>query len=216
MRAFLDAVDQAYRQFDEDRHSSERSQELSSRELQEANSHMRAVFQAVPDAFVPIDARGTIGVAPGPGARPEPRHILLVDDDSKQLDALKRHFHALRDEWTLTTAADGRAALKLVAETSFDFIVTDMLMPTLDGIEVVMALRRQRSEARIGAISGGGRRICVDTLECARLLGAERTPRKPFAAEALIQVVRELLNAPAVPSVDRARLSPMRGERASL
>lgn len=65
MREFFAAVDQAYRQFDEDRRLSERSQELASREIQEANSHMRAVFQCVPDAFVRIDAQGVIGDVSG-------------------------------------------------------------------------------------------------------------------------------------------------------
>lgn len=144
----------------------------------------------------------TDGGASAPAERLEPKHILLVDDDSKLLDALKRHFHAQRDAWTLTTASDGRAALKLVAQTPFDVIVTDMLMPTLDGIEVVMALRRQHHKAHIVAMSGGGRHVGVDNLECARLLGAERTLRKPFEAEALIQIVRELLAVPGPSAPD--------------
>jgi PAS domain S-box-containing protein len=60
LQELLAAVDCAYRQFEDERQLVERSQELAARELQEANSHMRAVFLAVPDAFVRIDQDGTI------------------------------------------------------------------------------------------------------------------------------------------------------------
>ncbi|MDE3118405.1 MAG: response regulator [Nitrospirota bacterium] len=58
--AFLDAVDKAYREADEDRSMLERSLELSSQELLQANSEMRAVVQAFPDIFFLLGADGTI------------------------------------------------------------------------------------------------------------------------------------------------------------
>lgn len=58
--AFLDAVDKAYREADEDRSMLERSLELSSQELLQANSEMRAVVQAFPDIFFLLDVDGTI------------------------------------------------------------------------------------------------------------------------------------------------------------
>ncbi len=58
--AFLEAVNQAYRQFDDDRAMLERTLELSSNELLQANSEMRAVFQALPDLFFRLDAEGMI------------------------------------------------------------------------------------------------------------------------------------------------------------
>jgi signal transduction histidine kinase len=60
LAAFLDAVDQAYNEFDTDRGMLERSMELSSRELLQANSEMRAVLKAVPDIFLKIDEDGLI------------------------------------------------------------------------------------------------------------------------------------------------------------
>lgn len=58
--AFLDAVDKAYREADEDRSMLERSLELSSQELLQANSEMRAVVQAFPDIFFLLGPDGTI------------------------------------------------------------------------------------------------------------------------------------------------------------
>ena len=59
-RDFLDAINNTYREFDADREMVERSLELSSQELLEANSEMRAVFQAIPDLLFRVDRNGTI------------------------------------------------------------------------------------------------------------------------------------------------------------
>jgi two-component system cell cycle sensor histidine kinase/response regulator CckA len=59
-QAFLDAVNRAYQEADEDRSMLERSLELSSQELLQANSEMRAIVQAFPDIFFLLDAAGTI------------------------------------------------------------------------------------------------------------------------------------------------------------
>jgi signal transduction histidine kinase len=56
----IEAVDRAYHQFDDDRRMLERSLELSSQELLEANSQLRAVLDAFPDLFFRVDDDGTI------------------------------------------------------------------------------------------------------------------------------------------------------------
>ncbi len=60
MREFISVVDEAYRQFDDDRAMLERSLEMSSQELLQANSDMRAIFQVLPDLFFRLDSDGTI------------------------------------------------------------------------------------------------------------------------------------------------------------
>ncbi len=59
-QAFLDAVNKAYREFDADRAMLERSLDLSSQELLQANSQMRAIFQAFPDFFFRLNSDGVI------------------------------------------------------------------------------------------------------------------------------------------------------------
>ena len=58
--ALIEAVDAAYQGFDDDREMLERSLELSSNELVQTNSEMRAIFQAIPDLLFRIDFNGTI------------------------------------------------------------------------------------------------------------------------------------------------------------
>ena len=60
LAVLLEAVDEAYREFDSDRRMLERSLELSSRELLQANSDMRAIFSAFPDLFFRLDNEGVI------------------------------------------------------------------------------------------------------------------------------------------------------------
>ena len=59
-RGFIDAVDSAYTEFDVDRELMERSLEVSSQELLELNSEIRAILQAIPDLVFRLDAHGTI------------------------------------------------------------------------------------------------------------------------------------------------------------
>src|SRR5215831_13911793 len=59
-RLFVRAVNEAYTEFDDDRSMLERSLELSSQELLQANSEMRAVFKAIPDLLFRLDQDGTI------------------------------------------------------------------------------------------------------------------------------------------------------------
>lgn len=60
LRAFLEAVDRAYQESDDDRLQVERSLELSSQELLSANTEMRALFEALPDVFLKTDSAGNI------------------------------------------------------------------------------------------------------------------------------------------------------------
>jgi len=57
---FINIIDQTYSQFDDDRTMLERSLELSSQELIQANSEMRAIFQVFPDLFFLLDEEGKI------------------------------------------------------------------------------------------------------------------------------------------------------------
>jgi PAS domain S-box-containing protein len=60
IESFIDAVNETYKQFDDDRSMMENTMELSSRELLQANSEMRAIFQGLPDLFFRIDPAGKI------------------------------------------------------------------------------------------------------------------------------------------------------------
>ncbi len=115
--------------------------------------------------------------------------ILVIDDDSQiQLllrDALEAEGHVVRQ------ASNGWKGLDLAHMASPDLVITDVLMPEMDGLEVTMALHRESPAIRIIALSGGV--ADMDFLDVAKTLGAHRILRKPVSmADLLVAVGLEL------------------------
>ncbi|MCK4628178.1 MAG: HDOD domain-containing protein [Sedimentisphaerales bacterium] len=80
--------------------------------------------------------------------------ILFVDDESNILDGLRRMLHSMRKEWDMTFAEGGQAALDILAEKSFDVIVSDMRMPGIDGAQLLEKVRRNYPHIARIALSG--------------------------------------------------------------
>lgn len=69
------------------------------------------------------------------------KRILFVDDEVSILDGLKRMLRPMRDDWEMTFASGGEAALALMETVAFDVIVTDMQMPDMDGAMLLELIR---------------------------------------------------------------------------
>ncbi|MFC1543209.1 HDOD domain-containing protein [Candidatus Neomarinimicrobiota bacterium] len=67
--------------------------------------------------------------------------ILFVDDEQEILDALRRMLHPLSDRWDMVFESNGQHALDLMAENSFDVIVSDMQMPGMNGAKLLSKVR---------------------------------------------------------------------------
>ena len=87
-------------------------------------------------------------------------------------------------------AANGRQALKSCVERDIAAVVTDILMPSMDGLRLIRELLALRPAAQTVAISGADVR-----LELARQLGAKAVLRKPVGSAELVQTLR-LLTTP--------------------
>lgn len=119
-----------------------------------------------------------------PPANPS-QYILLIDDDDLFRSSACLHFRRLGH--TVVDASTGGEGCRLAANQHFDFIVVDMLMGDMDGIETIVELRRTAPGCRILAISGGGRIIGAShPLYLARRLGADDVLAKPFTFEGLL------------------------------
>jgi DNA-binding response OmpR family regulator len=119
--------------------------------------------------------------------------ILLVDDDELFRAAVCRSLRAAGH--AVEEAADGKQALKLMAAVTPNILITDILMPNTDGIELTGAVKRAHPSVRILAISGRGALGTVDLLKLASMLGADATLSKPFAPEQLLEKVAALESA---------------------
>lgn len=122
------------------------------------------------------------------------KRILLIDDDPNFLASLLRSSRAQRLEWEIATAENGVHAMRLAREEAFDVVVTDILMPEKEGLETIQELRQACPATRIVAMSGGSRRVGIDVLQIARILGAEHVLPKPFLPEELFALMRSMLD----------------------
>ena len=66
---------------------------------------------------------------------------VLVVDDSRTMCMIVRSVFASMSQWQVSTAANGLAALELAKKSRFDLVVTDINMPSMDGLSLVRALR---------------------------------------------------------------------------
>lgn len=117
--------------------------------------------------------------------------ILLIDDDDLFRNAMRltlAHYgHAVSE------ARNGEEGLKLFHANGADLVITDLVMPEKEGLEVLMELRQQRPPVKIIAISGGGRyAAATNYLHAAKAMGASKVLAKPFANEELSAAVSEL------------------------
>ena len=117
--------------------------------------------------------------------------ILLIDDDALGRDMLRQMLE--RAGYDVVEAASGREGLQQYQATAIDLIITDILMPDQDGLEIILELRRLVPEAKIIAITGGGQSGLLDLLPVAAKLGAQRTLRKPLQRLELLEAIRHLV-----------------------
>ena len=127
-----------------------------------------------------------------PTAAREPACILVIDDE-EQVNALLQEM--LRNEgYRVMAAPSGAKGLRLLQEEPVDLLITDMLMPGMDGLEVMKKVRQFLPSLKIIAISGGGIGLTPEFyLDAAQQLGAAGLLAKPFSRENLLKVVRETL-----------------------
>ena len=118
--------------------------------------------------------------------------ILIVDDES---DIRQLVTYALaEDGHEVIAAADGSEALKSIEANAPDLVVLDVMMPEMDGFDVLRELEERdlRGDARVLMLTArGSERDWKEGYD----LGADRYMTKPFDPEDLIVTVRELLAA---------------------
>ena len=122
------------------------------------------------------------------------RRILFVDDDPEIVDVAKQILS--RAGFQVLSSQNGKQALAVFDRQPVDLVITDLVMPELDGLELIKELRRRSPALPIVAISGdfGGRFLRV-----AMHLGAQGSLLKPFSREELLQAVRTVLGAGSEP-----------------
>lgn len=118
--------------------------------------------------------------------------VLVVDDDRAVRGLVRRTLEGAG--YRVLEAADGADALRIVDAHPVALVVTDVLMPERDGIEVVLQLATRERRVPIIVMSGGGTGLDVETLVSTALaFGAAAALAKPFSIGALLSLVGEVL-----------------------
>lgn len=116
-------------------------------------------------------------------------HILIVEDERALAEALARYLRSQGHEVRKTASA--REAARIAGD--MDLVLTDINMPDMDGIELIIELREHCPEVPVIAMSGGGLFDKRMLLDAAGTLGAVRLLEKPFGLDALEVAVMEVL-----------------------
>lgn len=119
-------------------------------------------------------------------------NILVVDDDEAIRDLLEMILTI--DKHDVTLAEDGEQGMKLYRKNKYDLIITDIIMPNKDGIDLIADMVNTDNSTPIIAMSGGRRKITSDfNLQSAAVMGVKETLKKPFTELDLRRAIKKML-----------------------
>ncbi len=120
--------------------------------------------------------------------------ILLVEDEELLRAGVQEVLEI--QGYRVITAPDGEQALACLAAQTIDLIITDLVMPKMDGVDFVKQLRTIKPDLPVIVVSGSTRNIMqrygIDSIQ---VPGANASLPKPFKSVDLIEQVRQLLAA---------------------
>ena len=119
--------------------------------------------------------------------------VLIVDDNASVRDSLVEMLSL--NGFIAVGCEGGRSAIEATRHVSFDVVVADVLMPEMDGYELLKAIKSAKREAAVLLMSGGLRSPGFDILGIGRVLGADGGLLKPFSCDELLARIDNLLRA---------------------
>ncbi len=145
--------------------------------------------------------QGTEGIVSG-------KHILVVDDEENILELVR--YNLEKEGYTVTCAASGEDALAEVKKRAPDLIILDLMLPGIDGFEILRMLKRHARTVSIPILilsAKGDEADIVAGLE----LGADDYVTKPFSPKVLVARVRNVLRRRLrTPGTSRAAVKKIR------
>ena len=128
------------------------------------------------------------------------KKILIVDDEPAIRSMLS--VVLATDDRKFVEATNGTEAQEILETSEFDLVISDVIMPDCDGIELVMAIRLKLPNVPVIIMSGGGRVQASHYLKLAKKLGAAKVFEKPFDTVDLRATVSTLLGDPGADVAD--------------
>lgn len=118
--------------------------------------------------------------------------ILVVDDEENMRFMIREMLE--EDSHEVTEASSGKEAITEFRRTPVDLVITDLVMPDKNGLDLIMDIKQDYPSVAILAISGGGGvNGRFDYIPIAELIGASSVMRKPFKLADLRDKVNSML-----------------------
>lgn len=121
------------------------------------------------------------------------KKVCLIDDDKEILHLLRQLI--AKKGYYVADYQDSQEGIAAIENQHFDLLITDILMPEVDGIEVLRRAMKEKKDLKCIAISGGGSLIPVDYLAIVKTMGIKHAFTKPLNLPALEAAIDELLGA---------------------
>jgi len=118
--------------------------------------------------------------------------IVLIDDDNDLRDMVQ--FLLEREGYRVYATGDGDVGIRYVIEEKPHLLITDIVMPDKEGLEIINETKQTNPNLKILAVSGGGVIEASHYLSLANGLGADRVLAKPFHNSDLLSAVKELFS----------------------
>jgi CheY-like chemotaxis protein len=118
------------------------------------------------------------------------KRVLVIDDDDQFRLMLRRFLE--REGYDVFEASNGKEGISAFRRLQTDVVITDIIMPEVEGVETILSLRKEFPDVKIGAISGGGRNAPDGYLVMAKKLGAEFVMEKPIDRQMFLEELQRL------------------------
>jgi DNA-binding NtrC family response regulator len=119
------------------------------------------------------------------------RSILVVDDEREMREMLQMIIGAAG--YRVVIAGNGREVSRLLSTEDISLVLTDLLMPDKDGLEILGYVRSKFPKMPVIVMSGGGRMPHGEYLKMAKTFGAHAVMEKPFENERLLKMLADML-----------------------
>ena len=118
------------------------------------------------------------------------KRIVIAEDEQALLSSMKVLIEMIDDEFEVYPANNGREALEFINRLDIDLLITDIMMPEMDGLELIREVQKKYPSIKIMAMSGIGDQY----LKSAKLFGASYVFSKPFDQDKLTSAINNVFS----------------------
>ncbi len=123
------------------------------------------------------------------------RKVLIVDDDPEVLNSLRKELSKDSDFYQVEFVSSGKEALEKLEEEDYDLLITDIRMPGMDGVELLVEILNRGKWVHVMVASGEAtmRMISLKKMEALEKFGVLNYIFKPYVPSSLRKLIKETL-----------------------